>query len=104
MPPAAAPAVQVDPSAQKLAAAQSSSAGRAVPSVAEARRQYAAEQAKQHGEALAYLERARNAEATGKPNVAKVYYQMAARRASGKLREQITARLEALQIPSEVSQ
>jgi hypothetical protein len=84
-----------DPSG-KLAATQSSSAGRPAPSVAQARRLYAAEQAEQTEEALKYIELARNAEANGKPNVAKVYYQNAARRASGPLREQIRERLHAL--------
>ena len=65
--------------------------------MADARRLYAAEQAEEHGEALLYVERARNAEAKGKPNVAKVYYQMAAQRASGQLREQVLARLNALE-------
>jgi hypothetical protein len=97
------PDAAADEAARKLAAARASSAGRAVPSVAEARRLHAAEQAGQEGEALAYLERGRNAEALGKPNVAKVYYQMAARRASGKLQEQILARLNALETPSDVS-
>jgi len=101
---AALPAAQAaesasDGPARKLAAARASSAGRPVPSVAEARRLHAAEQAGEKSEALAYLERGRNAEAIGKPNVAKVYYQMAARRASGNLRDQILARLNALETP-----
>ena len=96
-PPGEAAGNAADEPARKLAAARASSAGRPVPSVAEARRLYAAEKAEQDGEALVYLERGRNAEAKGKPNVAKVYYRMAANRASGQLREQILARLESLE-------
>jgi len=89
-------AIARDEPARKLAAARASSAGQPAPSVAEARRLHAAEQAKQDAEAEVYVELGRSAEAKGKPNVAKVYYQMAARRASGKLRDQVLARLDAL--------
>ena len=65
-------------------------------SVAEARRLHEAEQAGASEEATEYLERASRAEAAGKPAVAKIYYQMAYRRASGALRGQIQARLNAL--------
>ena len=99
--PAAAPApARSNRPAQKLAAAQSSSAGRAVPSVAEARRLRKLEQAGQDNEAMVLFERGRTAEEGGKANVAKVYYKMAAGRASGKLRQQIQARLDALGAPS----
>lgn len=47
-------------------------------------------------EALKWLERGRTAEASGKTNVARVYYQMAARRATGDLKDQIAVRLEAV--------
>jgi hypothetical protein len=80
----------------KLTAARPSSAERPAPSVAEARRLHAAEQASQNDAALAWVERARHAESVGKPNVAKVYYQWAARRATGRLREQIDGRLAEL--------
>ena len=36
------------------------------------------------------------AEAEGKPSVAKIYYQMAARRSSGDFKQQVQARLDAL--------
>lgn len=75
---------------------QASSAGRAAPSVAEAIRLRAAEEASQDGQALKYMELARSAEEAGKPSVAKLYYQMAARRASGELKTQILARLNDL--------
>ena len=86
-----------DATAQKLAAARSSSAGRAAPSIARARQMHAADQARQNREARVYIERARGAEAAGKANVARIYYEMAARRASGDLRTEILKRLNALQ-------
>jgi hypothetical protein len=85
----------------KLPAGQSSSAERPAPSVAEARRLHAAEQASESEEAKAWIERARHAESVGKPNVAKVYYRMAARSATGPLREQIQKRLTELGSDSE---
>ena len=42
---------------------------------------------------LALMERARSLEEDGKPAVAKIYYQMAARRATGELHATITDRL-----------
>jgi hypothetical protein len=92
----AAPSGAADEPTRKLAAARASSAGRPAPSVAEARRLHATEQGAQDDEAQIWLERGRHAEAMGKPNVAKVYYQMAARRAPGPLRSEILARIEAL--------
>jgi len=47
-------------------------------------------------EADDYFARGQQAEAEGKPNVAKIYYQMAARRASGDLKQQVQARLDAI--------
>ena len=85
-----------DEPSRKLAAARGSSAGRPAPSVAEARRLHAAEQAAENDVVLKYVELARNAEANGKPNVAKVYYQNAARGASGELRKQILGRIQTL--------
>lgn len=86
-----------DAASQKLAAAQSSLAGRPAMSVAEARRLHQAEQADERDEVLNYVRRAKAAEAAGKPNVAKIYYQMAVRRASTPLRQQIRARLSVLE-------
>ncbi len=84
---------------QRLTEAQASSAGRPALSVAEARRLHAREQAEQNEEARVWVDRGRVAEAEGKPNVAKVYYHMAARRASGELRKEILARIESLRSP-----
>ncbi|MBN2476781.1 MAG: hypothetical protein JXB62_19380 [Pirellulales bacterium] len=85
-----------DRAAGRLADARLSSAGRAVPSVDEARRLRKLEQAAQDKEALVLFERGQTAEEAGKSNVAKTYYKMAAGRASDALRRQIEARLGAL--------
>lgn len=98
--PAAAPVdVRSDGTARKLVAAQQSSAGRSVPSVAEARRLHQLEQAGGNGEAEALYVRGLTAEEGGKPNVAKIYYRSAAKRATGTLREKIQTRLHALSSP-----
>lgn len=83
--------------AVRLNAAQESSAGRAAPSVAEARRMHQQEQGGDNGEEmLALMERARAAEEDGKPGVAKIYYQRVARHASGDVKQQALGRLDAL--------
>jgi hypothetical protein len=56
-----------------------------------AQRQFRADEAER------YFEHARQAEADGKPSVARIYYQMVARRASGDLKTQALARLEMIQ-------
>jgi len=89
-------AVEVYRGVQKLVAAQSSSAGRAVPGVAEAQRLHQLEQASQNNDARVLYERGLTAEEGGKPGVAKIYYNMALKGATGKLRDQILARLKAL--------
>jgi len=90
--PVAAPA---GPAAQ-LFAAQASSAGRAAPSIAEARRIYEKEKAANDGDLTALLERAQAAEEDGKPGVAKIYYQMVFKRATGELKAQAQEHLDAL--------
>jgi len=82
--------------ADKLSAVQASSAGRAVPSVAEARRLHQLEQSSVAEQAVVLFERGRAAEEDGKPGVARIYYQMVADRASGELKQQVLARLAAL--------
>ena len=47
-------------------------------------------------EAVEFFERGERAEAEGKANVAKIYYQMAARRAEGELKDLVAAKLDAL--------
>jgi len=76
-------------------------------SVAQSRAQRAAEQAARQDEALNYFQRGKKAEAEGKSGVAKIYYQMAARRATGELKNQVLARLQVLggaRAASEVAQ
>jgi hypothetical protein len=55
-----------------------------------------AQQQTRGNEAEAFFERGRQAETDGKPAVARIYYQMAARRAAGDLKQQAQARLEAV--------
>lgn len=70
-------------------------AGRApTMSVAQAQRQR--QQQTRAREAADFFQRGRKAETAGKTGVAKIYYQMGARRASGQLKAQITQRLEAI--------
>jgi len=68
-------------------------------SVAAMRRQQAEEDSAQQAEAAQLFEQARQAEAAGKPGVAKIYYQMAARRASGALKDEALAELQRLANP-----
>jgi hypothetical protein len=56
----------------------------------------AARRAERNNEADAYFAHGQQAEADGKLNVAKIYYQMAVRRASGDLKQQAQARLDAV--------
>jgi len=65
-------------------------------SVAQILQDRAREQLSRQQEAENFFQRGRSAEESGKPNVARIYYQMAARRASGDLKQQVAARLEAL--------
>jgi hypothetical protein len=81
---------------EPLVAGQTSSAARAAPSVEEARRLHELEQAAGQEEALALWERALSAEEGGKSQVARIYYEMVARRASGELRRQAVERLSHL--------
>lgn len=84
-----------------LGAAQQSSAGRAVPSVAEAARMHQIEQAAEQEKAQALFERGLAAEQSGKLGVARIYYHSAAQRASGQLREEALRRLAALPSPGQ---
>jgi hypothetical protein len=91
-----APAVEEPAAGDPLGAAQESTAGRPAPSVAEARRLHAQEQAAAGADLEALFERGRAAEEDGKPGVAKVYYQQVAHRATGDLKERAQARLDEL--------
>jgi hypothetical protein len=86
--------------ARQLAAAQESSAGRAAPSVAEARRLHAMDKAAEGNGVGVLMERGRTAEEEGKPGVAKIYYQMVVKRASGDLKAEAQQRLDALRGPA----
>lgn len=83
--------------AARLAAARESSAGQ-VPAgtVAEARRQRAAELAGNAAEAQSNIKRAREAAAAGKPRVAAMFYKMAAGQATGELKLQVEKEAAAL--------
>lgn len=76
----------------------SSAAAGPAGSVAEARRMYAAERSAQERDAVKYMDQAERAAARGKPQVARVLYQMAERRASGELKTEIRERLAALKL------
>jgi hypothetical protein len=65
-------------------------------SVAAIKAQAAAEEKAAADEIAVLLEKAKGAEETGKPSVARIYYQMAARRAHGEQQREIQARIQAL--------
>jgi len=65
-------------------------------SVAQAQAERQRQQATRVDEAADFFQRGQAAEAVGKTGVAKIYYQMAARRATGELKEQVAARLETI--------
>lgn len=65
-------------------------------SVAQARAERYRQQTARAQEATEFFQRGQTAEEAGKTGVAKIYYQMAARRANGELKGQIAARLESI--------
>jgi hypothetical protein len=71
-----------------------SAAAQPAPSLADAQSQRAAAQLSKTDEAADFFARAEQAAADGKTSVAKIYYQMAVRRASGELKDRALARLE----------
>jgi hypothetical protein len=77
-------------------ASRGSTAERGDLSVAEIKRQQAAEESSQDREVQTLIERGKGAEEAGKANVAKIYYRQAASRASGSLREELLAKVQAL--------
>ncbi|MFM2096326.1 MAG: hypothetical protein RIS70_3450 [Planctomycetota bacterium] len=74
-----------------------SSASRSDISIAEIRRQLADDQNAKNEEALSLCEQARVQAELGKPGVARVYYQRAAKHADGKLLAEIQAKLQELE-------
>ncbi len=79
-----------------LPAAQEAAADPAVTAAALAARRVALRQTRAD-EAENFFVRGQAAETDGKTGIARIYYQMAARRASGSLKEQAIARLQGLQ-------
>ena len=99
--PTAAPAkVPEDSSIERLAAAQASSAGQAAMSVAEARRLHAAELEAAEQEAQRYWQKGLAAEKEGSLASARIYYRLAAKRATGEFQKRILSRLGAIKTPS----
>jgi hypothetical protein len=86
-----------DVAAERLNAAQQSTAGRPAPSVAEAKRMHQQEQAAADEEMSALMVRAQALEEDGKPNVAKIYYQRIAKHATGALQQQAKQKLYELE-------
>ena len=82
---AAAPA---DPISRELVAARESSAGRPAAGIAEIRAEQAAADGAAEAELRQILARADEAMSLGKPNVARIYYQQLARKATGSLKQQ----------------
>ncbi len=70
-------------------------------SVAEIRRQNAAQKAARQQQALQLFAQGEAAATQGKAGVARIYYQMAHRRASAELQQRIAARLAALPTPAD---
>jgi len=66
-------------------------------SLQEIRQQKEAAKSQKQQEALKYLNRGKEAQAAGKAKTAKIYYQMAARRASGELKSQVESLLKKLE-------
>ena len=90
------PADVARPPAQGFADAQASSVARGVPSVREAKELRAAEETAKNEEARVWFEKGISAAEAGNPGAARVYYRMAARRATGDLKREILERLECL--------
>jgi len=90
-------AAETNVAKRRLAAARQSSAGQ-VPtgSVADARRQQAADAAAEQAEAAQNVKRARDSAAAGKANVAAMFYKQAAKQALGDLKSQIDKEAAAL--------
>jgi hypothetical protein len=65
-------------------------------SLAEEQQRRAEKEAQAADEAQRFFARGESAEAAGKPAVARIYYRMAARRATGPLKATLTAKLEAI--------
>ncbi len=82
--------------AGRAAESQAGQSDRAIRSVAAIRRERDAKTAAKQREAIALLKRGQRAASAGKPGVARIYYQMAARRADGALKSRIASLLDSL--------
>lgn len=85
---------------QRFDAAQAGTAAPPAASLEQLRAQHAREEQARSDEAVALYARAQTAERDGKIGVARVYYQMAVRRATGNLKAEIAARLASLAGPT----
>lgn len=94
--PVAADAAIAADTARPATRAAPSTANHGDLSVAEIRRQQAAEDAALLEEIQVRIEKARGLEEAGKPGLAKIYYQQAATRATGELKKQLQDKLRAL--------
>ena len=74
----------------------SGSAGRPAGSLHGTRRHQQATGTAKSSEALTYLRRGEDAAAAGKPSVAKIYYRMGLKRATGDVKTQLQAKLDGL--------
>jgi hypothetical protein len=92
----AAPAAIVADAARPVTPATASTANHGDLSVAEIRRQQAVEDAALLEEIQVRLEKARGCEEAGNLGLAKIYYQQAATRARGELKQQLLDKLRAL--------
>jgi hypothetical protein len=90
--PAAAQA-RAAPVADAVAVQAAAQGNRPIVSVAEIRRQRGAAEQGDHDEALLQMQRGEQAERDGKPGVAKIFYQMALRQATGDLKRQLQERI-----------
>jgi hypothetical protein len=92
----AAAGQNADALSRRLSAAQDSSAGQPVSSLAEIRAQQAAEDQAANEEYRQKIQMAEAALAEGKPGVAKIYYQQVVRHANGALKRQAIDALKTL--------
>jgi hypothetical protein len=85
-----------DSTTAKLAGARQSSAGQPAASIADIRKQQSADDNAKTQDIQSLLNQGQKAQAAGKPRVARIFYQQAANRATGSLKEQAEAALRSL--------
>lgn len=90
------PAMPDDPFARQIAASRNSSAAFVPGSVADARRARAAELAGEQREIDELIDKAEALVKQGKPNVARIYFQMAANKSSGERKRELENRAASL--------